>query len=298
MKIDDTNKDYEYAQYNNEINLINYTDDEYAHLIDDTNSDWTKQETDHLWELCRRFDLRFVVVHDRFGSDRTIEELKNRYYSVAKKVLEARQIFDHPILKSGYNCEQEIQRRACLDRLINKSVDEGKRADAFVKEAIVNYKKCEDFEKMKKDLDVILNQETFTNISLDQYLHKNLKQNESFVFSRSMKMYYPLPINEIILKRVNGFLKELNLPERLTATEKVESSYDSLKTKLILYSILKKHIEKRTIEKEKLEHRIQEIEATFQDKKVSGDYNANGEWTVTKRKMPKVVRSARKRVVS
>lgn len=27
---------------------------------------WTKAETDHLFDLARRFDLRFVVIHDRY----------------------------------------------------------------------------------------------------------------------------------------------------------------------------------------------------------------------------------------
>lgn len=33
------------------------------HLHDDG---WTKAETDHLFDLCKRFDLRFIVVHDRY----------------------------------------------------------------------------------------------------------------------------------------------------------------------------------------------------------------------------------------
>lgn len=42
---------------------------------------WTKEETDQLFDLCERFDLRFVVIADRFPSSRTVEELKDRYYS-------------------------------------------------------------------------------------------------------------------------------------------------------------------------------------------------------------------------
>lgn len=41
-----------------------YSEQEYQmHLHDDG---WTKAETDHLFDLCKRFDLRFVVVHDRY----------------------------------------------------------------------------------------------------------------------------------------------------------------------------------------------------------------------------------------
>lgn len=42
---------------------------------------WTKEETDKLFDLCEQFDLRFIVVADRFPTSRTVEELKNRYYS-------------------------------------------------------------------------------------------------------------------------------------------------------------------------------------------------------------------------
>lgn len=42
---------------------------------------WTKEETDELFDLCERFDLRFIVIADRFTSSRTVEELKDRYYS-------------------------------------------------------------------------------------------------------------------------------------------------------------------------------------------------------------------------
>jgi hypothetical protein len=33
-----------------------------------------------LFELCERFNLRFIVIADRFPSSRTVEELKDRYY--------------------------------------------------------------------------------------------------------------------------------------------------------------------------------------------------------------------------
>lgn len=41
-----------------------YSEQEYQlYLHDDA---WTKAETDHLFDLSRRFDLRFVVIHDRY----------------------------------------------------------------------------------------------------------------------------------------------------------------------------------------------------------------------------------------
>lgn len=46
---------------------------------------WTKQDTDQLFEFCEQFDLRFVIIEDRWASTRaaprSVEELKLRYYT-------------------------------------------------------------------------------------------------------------------------------------------------------------------------------------------------------------------------
>lgn len=41
-----------------------YSEQEYQMYLHDDG--WTKAETDHLFDLCKRFDLRFVVIHDRY----------------------------------------------------------------------------------------------------------------------------------------------------------------------------------------------------------------------------------------
>lgn len=50
------------------------------------NDSWSRQETDHLFDLCRRFDLRFIVIRDRWDRsrfpDRSVEDLKERYYEI------------------------------------------------------------------------------------------------------------------------------------------------------------------------------------------------------------------------
>lgn len=49
-------------------------------MFDSSFQTWTKEETDQLFELCERFDLRFIIIADRFPTQRTVEELKDRYY--------------------------------------------------------------------------------------------------------------------------------------------------------------------------------------------------------------------------
>ncbi|XP_077869668.1 DNA methyltransferase 1-associated protein 1-like, partial [Saccoglossus kowalevskii] len=60
----DEGKDYPFGRFNKTVQVPVYSDQEYQmHLHDET---WTRQETDHLFDLCRRFDLRWFVINDRF----------------------------------------------------------------------------------------------------------------------------------------------------------------------------------------------------------------------------------------
>ena len=66
-----------------------FSDAEYNNHL--TAEGWTRAETDHLLELCSRFDIRFPVIHDRwdrnlFKTARTIEDLKGRYYGLCEKL--------------------------------------------------------------------------------------------------------------------------------------------------------------------------------------------------------------------
>lgn len=57
-------------------------------------TDWTKDETDYLFRLCRLYDLRFPVIADRYdynsSTPRSMEDIKERYYSVNVKLIKAR----------------------------------------------------------------------------------------------------------------------------------------------------------------------------------------------------------------
>lgn len=67
------------------MDIPTFSDVEYhQHLHDDS---WSRAETDHLLELAKRFDLRFIVMHDRWDdkqfSKRSVVDLKERYYHIA-----------------------------------------------------------------------------------------------------------------------------------------------------------------------------------------------------------------------
>ena len=63
---------------------------------------WSKEETDYLFQLCQDFDLRFVLIADRyaFGSvPRSPEDIKDRYYKVCRLLLRERGVVDPMELK-------------------------------------------------------------------------------------------------------------------------------------------------------------------------------------------------------
>src|SRR6266487_5700892 len=98
-----------WIKHNVRVNGPEYTDEEYdAKLKSD---DWSREETDYLINLALDYDLRWVVVSDRYdfqpsktseplGDDldvstptikpRTTEDMKARYYEVAAKIMEER----------------------------------------------------------------------------------------------------------------------------------------------------------------------------------------------------------------
>ena len=104
-------QEYAFAKYNIKARTPRrYTDEEYNRHL--TSDEWTREETDYLMDLVADYDLRWIVIADRYdyqarlaseaGADtsalvptnnsRTMERLKARYYHVAATILS----IEHP----------------------------------------------------------------------------------------------------------------------------------------------------------------------------------------------------------
>ncbi|XP_070671163.1 SWR1-complex protein 4-like isoform X8 [Malus domestica] len=105
------------------------------------NKMWTKEETDQLFELCQQFDLRFIVIADRFPSSRTVEELKERYYKVSRSILIARaaaspgDVSEHPIVKEPYKFTQERDRKRALSMVLSQTKHQERKDSEVLAEA-------------------------------------------------------------------------------------------------------------------------------------------------------------------
>ena len=320
QRAEDVNKDYDFAKFNQNIDIVDFTEEEYNKLIKPNDRNWNYEQTRYLWDLIKRYELRFIVIMDRFDEEkygeRTVESLKDRYYSVARTILESRKMFDHPIIKSGYNYEQEMKRRTYLEKTMNKSFAELKEESYLLEMAENLNKKMEKNEKFENAIHQKLNElkipnlnaanpvnnstnntiqipmsieeneniigfsenkniinqinnnnENLFNLNLNQnnkmniepfsanneynqtfedFIKNNITRNDSFVYLRSQKLKHNLPVSEKIQERVDNYMKEFNIQQKLLIpTAKVEIAYDNLRNNIILYTSLKKYLEKK-----------------------------------------------------
>ncbi|GAA96767.1 uncharacterized protein L969DRAFT_90693 [Mixia osmundae IAM 14324] len=124
--------DYAFVKYNTASASYSYSNDEYLHILRD--DDWTHEETDHLFDLARQYDLRFVLMADRWAytdiegkvTPRTVEDLKARYYSVCRKLIRARPQTDESaksklLTEYAFDKSREIARKAYLTTMLSRT---------------------------------------------------------------------------------------------------------------------------------------------------------------------------------
>ena len=291
---EDVGKEYD-TSYNRSIEIVEFTKDEYDKLIKPNDRNWNYEQTMYLWDLIKQYQLKFVIIFDRFDEktygERTVESLKDRYYSVARTILEHRRLFDHPIIKSGYNYEQEIKRRTYLEKTMNKSFAELKEENYIMEMAENLNKKMEKNENFEKALKQKLNElptisnnqnnlmnieeggdniqekmnvepfgETNNGQTFEEFIKNNITRNDSFIYLRSQKLKRNLPVSEKIQERVDNYMKEFNIPQKLIPTAKVEMAYDNLRNNVILYTTLKKYLDKKEKELAFLQKQYQDYQ--------------------------------------
>ncbi|KAH9943165.1 uncharacterized protein BXZ73DRAFT_87558 [Epithele typhae] len=149
---EDPETEYHFAKYN--ISTPSY-------YLEDP--DWTKEETDYLFGLMREYDGRFFVVHDRYESpnrkERTIEDIKDRYFSVCRKLVRNRAWLgdEHSkaalIASLSYDKHRENTRKRYVKSLENRTPEQIAEEDALYLEL---EKLKENERRFKKDRDELL----------------------------------------------------------------------------------------------------------------------------------------------
>lgn len=182
-RITDEPKEYPFAKFNKQLNIPTYTANEYNTHLKSNQVKWSKAQTDHLFDLAKRFDLRFVIMADRwdranFGT-KTVEDLKERYYEVLsmlnkvsfKNLFLVLLLLIHVVLKvkgTGdkkvyvFDAEHERKRKEQLRKLFERSskqieeeqmlLNELKKIEARKKE---RDRKTQDLQKLISQADQV-----------------------------------------------------------------------------------------------------------------------------------------------
>lgn len=173
-----TESDYHYAKFNVKLPRPEYTNDEYETHF--KSEDWDKSETDYLMGIAAEYDLRWIVIADRYeyapseqkpagegsmavtmqAKTRTMEDMKARYYNVAAKTMTLR----HP-MSSMSNAEFEVHekmtkfdpkleasRKKLAETLLSRTLDEVKEEESLLAELKRMVSKDESFSQERKEL--------------------------------------------------------------------------------------------------------------------------------------------------
>ncbi|GAA5887582.1 hypothetical protein JCM6882_001457 [Rhodosporidiobolus microsporus] len=128
--------DHKFAKFNTTSQPFEYTDQEYETWL--KVDDWSKDETDHLFELAHRYDLRFIVMADRWElpTERGVDALKNRYYTVCRTLAASRpgpepadaaekekldRARQESVAQFHFDMNRELERKAYLRSLLERT---------------------------------------------------------------------------------------------------------------------------------------------------------------------------------
>lgn len=157
-RLADEGKDYPFARFNKAVQVPVYSEQEYQMCLHDDG--WTKAETDHLFDLCKRFDLRFIVIHDRYDHQqfrkRSVEDLKERYYSICAKLTKIRAPTGADPKLSVFDAGHERRRKEQLERLYNRTPEQVAEEEYLIQELRKIEMRKKEREKKTQDLQKLI----------------------------------------------------------------------------------------------------------------------------------------------
>jgi DNA methyltransferase 1-associated protein 1 len=253
-------EEYPFSKFNKKIEIVEYTDEEYESVPE--NPLWTRQETDYLWSLCKLYDLRFIIIQDRYEplfQNRSVEDLKERYYSIAKSVLQIRAVSSHPILNLPYNANYEKKRKALLEKYFLRTREQDEEEKSLCEEARKLEIKIKKEEKELKVFEKLMSNNS-EEIEFSEW-SQNKKELPKGPSLRSTQLNQPaLPQRQ--QKKIETLLKDLGVPDRPMPTSEVVEQFIKLRKEIYILLNLQKHVIKKENEKKNLEDKIKELKSS------------------------------------
>ncbi|XP_052775071.1 DNA methyltransferase 1-associated protein 1-like isoform X2 [Mya arenaria] len=284
-RVADEGKDYPFARFDKQAEVPVYSDLEYQqHLHDDS---WTRQETDHLFELCKRFALRFAVMYDRWDRDkypnRSIEDLKERYYNICNKLVKVRAPQGTEPKVRAYDAEHERRRKLQLTKLFDRTPEQVEEEEKLIEELKKIELRKKEREKKTQDLQKLI---TAADTNIDARKNDKKKASKKFpqtqknikestaqntettgikfpdfkqpgAFVRSQKMKLPASLGQKKTKAIEQVLEELGIEYNPMPTEEITSHFNELRQDIVLLYELKLALASCDYELETLKHQYE-----------------------------------------
>jgi len=173
-------EEFHMDRWNVKIRVPEYTDEQYDKSF--KSEEWTREETDYLMRLVSDYDLRWILIADRYDiqevnpppaddnavgteiaktyPERSMEALKSRYYQVAAKDLELRTPASNMTQSEfqlwekmrNFDAKTESSRKAMAEKLFERTRDEAEEEKTLLEELHRITKNEEDFKAMRRDL--------------------------------------------------------------------------------------------------------------------------------------------------
>ncbi|XP_035788579.1 DNA methyltransferase 1-associated protein 1-like [Anopheles albimanus] len=154
-------KEYPFAKFNKQLDIPTYTLSEYNAHLKTNPSKWTKQQTDHLFDLAKRFDVRFIVMCDRWERAnygiKSVEDLKERYYEVVGILNKVRNNASEKKI-FVFDAEHERRRKEQLKKLFDRTPKQVEEEQMLLNELKKIEARKKERERKTQDLQKLISQ--------------------------------------------------------------------------------------------------------------------------------------------
>lgn len=283
-RVADEGVEYPFVRFNKAVDIPTFSDLEYnQHLHSEL---WTRADTDYLFSHSKKFDLRFVLMQDRWDThkhppSRSIEDIKERYYGICNVLHKLRNGPSDQKIRC-FDANHERRRKEQLEKLINRSEEQIEEEERLVQELKKIDQRKREREKKALDLQKLIiaadnNSDSrkserkmskknpaykareSANIMPENTSIKFPDFKQSGVYLRSQKMKLPISLGQKKTKAIEQMLEEFNLdPNPLPTLENV-SKFNELRQDMVLLYELKMALANSEYELQTLRHRFETI---------------------------------------
>ncbi|KJH46624.1 Myb-like DNA-binding domain protein [Dictyocaulus viviparus] len=290
----DNPEPYPFAKFNKVINIPDFTDEEYEKYF--KLDKWTLEETRHLFDVCRRFDIRWPIVHDRYDREkygfRSMEDLKDRFYSIINELSLLKDPTSEPIC---FDADHERRRKEQLIKQWNRTKEQLEEEEMLLYELKRIEVRKREREKKAQDLQKLINMAeapaspSVSGMCMSPALGKKksvFRQKGSSSMTstsgninfnpvdisvsairfpefksagahlRSQEMKLPTNIGQKKLKNIELVLKKCKLELNPMGSEAIVAAYNEFRSQVVLLQELKSTLQTAEFELETLRNRL------------------------------------------